>query len=94
MRNFKFAVLAACLAIMLAGCAVQAGLPDGAGRAPSSAPQSEQGQPFASFVPGATKAWCDSLPYPYCEDPAPGTPTSGGRVPFVFPMVSHPIFGG
>jgi hypothetical protein len=49
-------------------------------------------QPYASFLPGATKAWCDSLPYPYCRDPAPDVPDSG-PAPYADPMPDHPIFG-
>jgi hypothetical protein len=58
-----------------------------AGNVPSNQQQS------ASSVsePGATRQWCDSLPYPYCRDPAPGTPNSG---PIYAPrVVQHPIFG-
>ncbi len=49
-------------------------------------------QPFASFVPGATEKWCDSLPYPYCEVPNPDAPDAG-PAPYVVLMPDHPIFG-
>lgn len=50
-------------------------------------------QLFTSFVPGATKAWCDSLPYPYCEEPAPGRLVSGAHPPNVYLVLPRPIFG-
>lgn len=46
-----------------------------------------------SNIPGATDAWCDSLAYPYCADPAPGTPGSS-PAPFLAPIPRHPLFGG
>lgn len=48
---------------------------------------------FNSFVPGASEQWCDSLAYPYCSTPAPGTPGSG-PAPYVHPAPARPIFGG
>lgn len=45
--------------------------------------------PFEAYIPNATDAWCDSLPYPYCDEPTPGA----GRIPFVYPMPRHPLFG-
>jgi hypothetical protein len=94
MRNFKFVAVAACLALVLAGCAIGFAFPDDIGPAPPFASPAAPDQPFASFVPGATKAWCDSLPYPYCEDPAPGTPVPGGHAPDLYLVLPHPIFGG
>ena len=54
-------------------------------------PRNQQ-QPASSISePGASQQWCDTLPYPYSRDPAPGTPNSGpGYAPRV---VQHPIFG-
>ena len=46
---------------------------------------------FEWQFPGATKQWCDSLPYPYCDSPAPGTP-GVGRMELTYPMQHHPIF--
>jgi hypothetical protein len=48
--------------------------------------------PFEWQFPAATKAWCDSLPYPYCDSPAPGTP-GVGRMELTYPMDHRPIFG-
>ena len=94
MRNFKFVALATCLAFVLAGCAIGIAFPDDIGLAPPFASTATPDQPFTSFVPGATKAWCNSLPYPYCEDPAPGTPVSGAHPPGVYVVLPRPIVGG
>lgn len=94
MRNLKFAALAACLTLVLAGCAVGFGFPDGIGPAPLFASPVAPDQFFASFVPGATKAWCDLPSYPYCEDPVPGTLVSGAHPPNVYLALPRPIFGG
>jgi hypothetical protein len=48
--------------------------------------------PFEPSIPGATDAWCNSLAYPYCDDPAPGA-VGLGAVPYADPMPDHPIFG-
>jgi hypothetical protein len=45
---------------------------------------------FNSFVPGASEQWCDSLAYPYCSTPAPGTE---GSAPYVHPAPARPVFG-
>jgi hypothetical protein len=47
---------------------------------------------FNSFVPGASEQWCDSLAYPYCSTPAPGTEGSG-PAPYVHPAPARPVFG-
>jgi hypothetical protein len=47
---------------------------------------------FNSFVPGASQQWCDSLAYPYCSTPAPGTEGSG-PAPYVHPAPARPVFG-
>ena len=46
---------------------------------------------FNSFVPGASEQWCDSLAYPYCSTPAPGTEGSG-PAPYVHPAPARPVF--
>ena len=61
--------------------------------AQQSAMADSHSRAFNSFVPGATEQWCDSLAYPYCSTPAPGTPGSG-PAPYVHPVPARPIFGG
>jgi len=76
----------------IAGSLVAAGIIVSASLAFAGNVPSSQQQPSSSVSePGATQQWCDSLPYPYCRDPAPGTPNSG---PIYAPRVAqHPIFG-
>ena len=47
---------------------------------------------IAQVVPGASEQWCDSLAYPYCSTPAPGTEGSG-PAPYVHPAPARPVFG-
>jgi len=49
----------------------------------------EPTHPFEADIPGASEAWCDTLPFPYCDEPAPGV----GPIPYADPMPRHPIFG-
>jgi hypothetical protein len=47
-------------------------------------------RPFQSFIPGASEQWCDSLAYPYCEDPGH---VGVGPVAYADSMPARPIFG-
>lgn len=77
----RAAVLVATALTLAASSAFAANL-DGAGAS----------RGFNSFVPGASEQWCDSLAYPYCSTPAPGTEGSG-PAPYVHPAPARPIFG-
>jgi len=85
------ASLAAAITLSVASAALAA---DPGTNAPmqQSAMADHASQPFVDNVPGATRQWCDSLAYPYCEDPAPGTPDSA-PAPYVHEMTPRPIFG-
>jgi hypothetical protein len=48
--------------------------------------------PFEPAKTGAAEAWCNSLAYPYCEDPSPAG-AGVGSVPYADPMPVHPLFG-
>ena len=86
------------IAVFVASLALSAPLAFASGAsgnspAQQSAMADSHSRAFNSFVPGASEQWCDSLAYPYCSTPAPGTPGSG-PAPYVHPMPARPIFGG
>jgi hypothetical protein len=87
MRHLDLSRLGGAVTMIVFLAASPAAFADNGGAANSATPQSAR----SLSVPGASQQWCDSLPYPYCRDPAPGTPDSG---PIWHPSpVQRPIFG-
>lgn len=81
------AVVAVALLVSSASLAFAAG--NHLNISPSREAGLESIHPFETDIPGATEAWCDSLPFPYCDEPAPGV----GPVPYAGAVPRYPIFG-
>jgi hypothetical protein len=93
MKPGQFSGIALALAVALTTASLVTTVADSTAEFVRATMGARQSQGFSSFVPGATRHWCDSLPYPYCANPAPGVPNSGAPMPGAHPMTPHPIFG-
>jgi len=60
---------------------------------PQSRAESDVRDTYSTYVPGATKEWCESLAYPYCSGPALGAAGTRGNPPYVLTQPPRPIFG-